>query len=66
MSYSENDTVLKIRNSKEAIMFKSWKDHIQDRRVSPVKPIMIRSWKDRFQFKMLNSKDECSKVQHIT
>ena len=57
MSYSANETGLKVRNSKNAIMLRFWKDQFQKKRVSAVKPIMFRSWKYRLQYKMLNSND---------
>ena len=57
MSYYVNETGLKIRNSMEAIVFRSWKDQFQEQRVDPTKLNMFISWKDIFQYKMLNSKD---------
>ena len=66
MSYYVNETGLKIRNSKEAIMFTSWKDLFKDWRVSPTKPIMFIYWKDIFEQKMLNSKNELREGQHLT
>lgn len=65
MSYSGNDTRLKIRIPNNAIMLNSWKAVFQERRVGPINLIILRRWNASLQGKILENMESLRNDQHL-